>query len=64
MDSPFFCEATIYNFIMQGNLGVSERYTVKDGCVFFFYVTECIVCIPGHDPLTFFLFFFLSSFPF
>ena len=33
--SSFFCEATIYNFIMQGNLGVNERYTVKDGCVLF-----------------------------
>ena len=21
----------------------------------FFYVTECIVCVTGHDPLTFFL---------
>ena len=23
----------ICNFILQGNLGVGERYTVKDGCM-------------------------------
>ena len=31
----FVCDATRYNFIIQGNLGVSERFTVKDGCMLF-----------------------------
>ena len=42
----------------HGSYGVFTAPDAHSACMYT-CVTECIVCVPGHDPLTFFVLSFL-----